>query len=64
MFSANGICSKESRRDVEDWHQHYGERQKPSALLREFGEAGWPCREAKPKRRCATDQFGSAPPGM
>jgi 3-hydroxyacyl-CoA dehydrogenase len=32
------------------WHQQYGERWAPAALLRQLADAGTPFREAKPGR--------------
>ena len=51
MFWAdNNVGSKEVLRQIEEWHQRYGDRWKPSAYLREIGEAGGSFREAKPKK--------------
>ena len=49
MFWADGIGVKEVYRQIEEWHQRYGARWKPSALLKELAESGTPLREAKPK---------------
>jgi 3-hydroxyacyl-CoA dehydrogenase len=49
MFWADGIGVKEVYRQVEEWHQRYGARWKPSALLKELAESGTPLREARPK---------------
>ncbi len=49
MFWADGIGTKEVYRQVEEWHQRYGARWKPSALLKELAESGTAFREAKPK---------------
>jgi len=49
MFWADGIGVKEVYRQIEAWHQRYGARWKPSALLKELADAGTPLREAKPK---------------
>ena len=49
MFWADGIGTKEVYRQIEEWHQRYGARWKPSALLKELAESGTPLREAKPK---------------
>ncbi len=49
MFWADGIGTKEVYRQVEEWHQRYGARWKPSALLKELADSGTPFREAKPK---------------
>jgi 3-hydroxyacyl-CoA dehydrogenase len=51
MFWADmNVGSKEVLRQIEDWHQRYGARWKPSDLLREIAAAGGSFREAKPKR--------------
>jgi 3-hydroxyacyl-CoA dehydrogenase len=51
MFWAdNNVGSKEVLRQIEEWHQRYGERWKPSALLKEVATAGGLFREAKPKK--------------
>ena len=49
MFWADSIGTKEVYRQIEEWHQRYGARWKPSNLLRELAESGTPLREAKPK---------------
>lgn len=49
MFWADTIGVKEVYRQIEEWHQRYGARWKPSALLKELAETGTPLREAKPK---------------
>jgi len=49
MFWADGIGVKEVYRQIEEWHQRYGARWKPSALLKELADSGTPLREAKPK---------------
>ncbi len=49
MFWADGIGVKEVYRQIEEWHQRYGARWKPAALLKELAESGTPFREAKPK---------------
>ena len=49
MFWADGIGTKEVYRQVEEWHQRYGARWKPSALLKELADSGTAFREAKPK---------------
>jgi 3-hydroxyacyl-CoA dehydrogenase len=49
MFWADGIGVKEVYRQIAEWHQRYGERWKPAALLKELAESGTPFREAKPK---------------
>jgi hypothetical protein len=38
-------------RQIQAWHQQYGERWAPSALLRRLAETGTSLREAKPGRR-------------
>jgi len=51
MFWADmNVGSKEVLRQIEEWHQRYGERWKPSALLKEIATAGGAFREAKPKK--------------
>ena len=51
MFWADmNVGSKEVLRQIEEWHQRYGERWKPSALLKEIADAGGAFREAKPKK--------------
>jgi len=51
MFWAdNNVGSKEVLRQIEEWHQRYGDRWRPSALLKEVAAAGGAFREAKPKR--------------
>jgi 3-hydroxyacyl-CoA dehydrogenase len=49
MFWADGIGVKEVYRQIAEWHQRYGDRWKPAALLKELAESGTPFREAKPK---------------
>jgi 3-hydroxyacyl-CoA dehydrogenase len=49
MFWADGIGTQEVYRQVEEWHQRYGARWKPSALLKELADSGTAFREAKPK---------------
>ena len=49
MFWADGIGTKEVYRQVAEWHERYGARWKPSALLKALAESGTPFREAKPK---------------
>jgi 3-hydroxyacyl-CoA dehydrogenase len=50
MFWADTVGSKEVGRQIEEWHQRYGARWKPSALLLEIAAAGESFRDAKPKR--------------
>ena len=49
MFWADNIGTREVYRQVEAWHQRYGARWQPAALLKELAESGMPLREAKPK---------------
>jgi len=49
MFWADGIGVRDVYNQIASWHQQYGERWAPSALLRELAESGTPLREAKPK---------------
>jgi 3-hydroxyacyl-CoA dehydrogenase len=48
VYWADGIGVAEVYRQIQAWHQRYGERWAPSALLRRLAEAGTPLREAKP----------------
>jgi 3-hydroxyacyl-CoA dehydrogenase len=50
MYWADGIGVAEVYRQIQAWHQQYGERWAPSALLRRLAETGTPLREAKPSR--------------
>jgi 3-hydroxyacyl-CoA dehydrogenase len=50
MYWADGIGVAEVYRQIQAWHQQYGERWAPAALLRRLGETGTPLREAKPGR--------------
>ena len=50
MYWADGIGVAEVYRQIQAWHQQYGERWAPSALLRQLAETGTPLREAKPGR--------------
>jgi 3-hydroxyacyl-CoA dehydrogenase len=50
MYWADGIGVKEVYRRIQAWHQQYGARWAPSALLRRLAESGTPLREAKPGR--------------
>jgi 3-hydroxyacyl-CoA dehydrogenase len=50
MYWADGIGVAEVYRQIQAWHQQYGERWAPAALLRELAESGTPLREAKPGR--------------
>jgi 3-hydroxyacyl-CoA dehydrogenase len=47
MFWADGIGVREVYNQIAAWHQRYGERWRPSELLRRLAEAGTPLREAK-----------------
>ena len=49
MFWADGIGVRAVYDQIRNWHQLYGARWAPSALLRELAEASTPLREAKPK---------------
>jgi 3-hydroxyacyl-CoA dehydrogenase len=50
MYWADGIGVGEVYRQIQAWHQQYGERWAPAALLRRLAESGTPLREAKPGR--------------
>jgi 3-hydroxyacyl-CoA dehydrogenase len=50
MYWADGIGVAEVYRQIQQWHQQYGERWAPAALLRQLAETGTPLREAKPGR--------------
>jgi 3-hydroxyacyl-CoA dehydrogenase len=50
MYWADGIGVAEVYRQIQAWHQQYGERWAPAALLRQLAESGTPLREAKPSR--------------
>src|SRR3989440_353203 len=50
MYWADGIGVAEVYRQIQTWHQQYGERWAPSPLLRRLAETGTPLREAKPGR--------------
>ena len=50
MYWADGIGVAEVYRQIQAWHQQYGERWAPAPLLRQLAEAGTPLREAKPGR--------------
>jgi 3-hydroxyacyl-CoA dehydrogenase len=47
MFWADTIGVREVYNQIAAWHQRYGERWRPSELLRRLAEAGTPLREAK-----------------
>jgi 3-hydroxyacyl-CoA dehydrogenase len=48
MYWADGIGVAEAYRQISAWHQRYGARWAPAALLRHLAETGTPLREAKP----------------
>jgi 3-hydroxyacyl-CoA dehydrogenase len=50
MYWADTIGVGEVYRQIQAWHQQYGERWAPSALLRQLAETGTPLREANPGR--------------
>ena len=50
MYWADGVGVADVYRQIQQWHQQYGERWTPSALLRRLAETGTPLREAKPSR--------------
>ena len=50
MYWADGIGVTEVYRQIQAWHQQYGERWAPAPLLRQLAESGTPLREAKPGR--------------
>jgi 3-hydroxyacyl-CoA dehydrogenase len=50
MYWADGIGVAEIYRQIQQWHQLYGERWVPAALLRRLAETGTPFRDAKPGR--------------
>jgi 3-hydroxyacyl-CoA dehydrogenase len=50
MYWADGIGVAEVYRQIQAWHQQYGERWAPAPLLRRLAESGTPLREAKPGR--------------
>src|SRR5882757_726747 len=50
MYWADGIGVTEVYRQIQAWHQQYGERWAPSPLLRRLAETGTPLRAAKPGR--------------
>jgi 3-hydroxyacyl-CoA dehydrogenase len=47
MYWADGIGVAEVYRQIAAWHQRYGERWAPAALLRRLADTGTPFREAK-----------------
>jgi len=50
MYWADTIGVAEVYRQIQAWHQQYGERWAPAPLLRRLAETGTPLREAKPGR--------------
>jgi 3-hydroxyacyl-CoA dehydrogenase len=48
MFWADGIGVRDVYNQIAAWHQQYGERWAPSALLRHLAESGTAFRDAKP----------------
>jgi 3-hydroxyacyl-CoA dehydrogenase len=48
MYWADGIGVREVYNQIASWHQQYGSRWAPSALLRQLAESGTSFREAKP----------------
>ena len=50
MYWADGIGVAEVYRQIQAWHQQYGERWAPAPLLRRLAETGTPFRDAKPAR--------------
>jgi 3-hydroxyacyl-CoA dehydrogenase len=50
MFWADGIGVRDVYNQIAAWHQQYGDRWAPAALLRQLSESGTPFREAKPGR--------------
>jgi 3-hydroxyacyl-CoA dehydrogenase len=47
MFWADTVGSKAILDQITEWHKRYGERWKPSALLREIAASNGSFREAK-----------------
>ena len=48
FFWADGIGVRDVYNQIASWHQQYGERWAPSALLRQLAESGTSFRDAKP----------------
>ncbi len=48
FYWADGIGVREVYNQIANWHQQYGDRWRPSALLRQLAESGTPFRDAKP----------------
>jgi 3-hydroxyacyl-CoA dehydrogenase len=53
MYWADTIGVREVYNQIASWHQRYGDRWRPSDLLRRLAEAGSPLREAKAQRPMA-----------
>jgi 3-hydroxyacyl-CoA dehydrogenase len=51
MYWADGIGVKAVYDQIARWHQQFGDRWRPSNLLRQLAESGTPFREAKPGKR-------------
>ncbi len=51
MFWADQIGVRTVYDQIRNWHQRYGERWTPAALLRELAESGTSFRDAKPRSR-------------
>lgn len=51
MYWADQIGARTVYEQIRNWHQRYGERWAPAALLRELAETGTSFRQAKPDRR-------------
>ena len=43
MYWADGIGAAEVYRQIQQWHQQYGERWAPAPLLRRLAETNTPC---------------------
>ncbi|HZK90537.1 MAG TPA: 3-hydroxyacyl-CoA dehydrogenase NAD-binding domain-containing protein [Stellaceae bacterium] len=50
MYWADTIGVREVYNQIASWHQRYGDRWRPSELLRQLAESGSPLREAKAQR--------------
>ena len=53
MYWADTIGVRDVYHQIASWHQRYGDRWRPSDLLRRLAEAGTPLREAKAQRPMA-----------
>jgi len=53
MYWADTIGVREVYNQIASWHQRYGDRWRPSELLRQLAEAGTPLKEAKAQRPMA-----------